>query len=479
MAPDSTARDGATATRDLSERDAFASTPLADVLDRASNATIARLTAGLSPAAISLAFLDWWVHLAPSPGKLMQVQDKAWRKWARLLRFAAQLALHWRDAPQCVGPLAQDHRFAAPAWCTPPWNVLHQAFLLQQQWWHVAGSGVRGVAPRHAAIVTFTLRQLLDMAAPPNFPATNPDVLDRTLRSFGMNLVQGALNLVDDLDRAAGGRPPAGTEAFRPGTALALTPGSVVFRNRLIELIQYAPATDSVHAQPLLIVPAWIMKFYILDLAPGRSLVEYLVARGFSVFIISWRNRGPQDRDLGMDEYRTLGLEAALDAILRIVPNQRVHAAGYCLGGTLLAIAAAAQARDGIDRLASLTLLAAQTDFTEAGELMLFVNPSQVSFLDDMMWQQGFLDTRQMAGAFQLLRSNDLVWSRMVRDYLMGERAPDAWLSQAERQDGSWWPAWAGWLAERSSGMAPPAMGVPDADPPALEAAPGRYVHDP
>ena len=222
------------------------------------------------------------------------------------------------------------------------------------------------------------------------------------------------------------------------GRDVAVTPGKVIYRNRLIELIQYAPATDKVRPEPVLIVPAWIMKYYILDLSPQNSLVKYLTEQGFTVFMISWKNPGPEDRDLGMDDYRDPRRDGR--ARRRRARSSRI---GRCTRSATasaercLSIAAAAMARDGDERLRSMTLFAAQTDFTEAGELMLFINESQLAFLEDMMWEQGFLDSRQMAGAFQLLRSNDLVWSRMVHEYLMGERRPMtdlmAWNADATR----------------------------------------------
>jgi polyhydroxyalkanoate synthase subunit PhaC len=404
------------------DRDSYAAKVLSDALDRSLRATLSRFTSGLSPAALGLAYWDWAIHLAASPGKQAQLAEKAVRKSFRLALQLSQCALDGGEP--CIEPLPQDHRFVSPAWRRWPYNLIYQGFLLNQQWWHGATTDVHGVTKQHENVVDFASRQILDMMSPSNFVPTNPEIIQRTFEHGGMNLVRGMLNFFEDVQRAETGKKPRAAEKFQIGRDVAVTPGKVIFRNRLIELIQYEPATDKVRPEPILIVPAWIMKYYILDLSPQNSLVKYLVGHGFTVFMISWRNPGAEERDLGLEDYRKLGVLAALDAIAATAPGRRAHAIGYCIGGTLLAIAAAAMAREGDDRLQSVTLFAAQTDFTEAGELMLFINESELAFLEDMMWEQGFLDARQMAGAFQLLRSNDLVWSRIVKDYLMGEREP-------------------------------------------------------
>ncbi|HMF35350.1 MAG TPA: alpha/beta fold hydrolase [Isosphaeraceae bacterium] len=392
-------------------------------LDRFVRSRIGRLSFGLSPAGLQLAYLDWLMHFVSSPGKQQDLVRKWLRKTLRLSLYAARASV-LPDTPPVVEPLPQDQRFASPAWSQWPFNLYYQSFLLFQQWAQNVTTGVRGVSTHDEQVVSFVGRQFLDMFAPTNFIATNPEVLGATCVQGGANLVRGAVNFVEDWWRAVLGLKPAGTEAFGVGKRVAVTPGKVIYRNRLIELIQYAPTTQDVQAEPVLIVPAWIMKYYILDLSPQNSLVKYLVDHGHTVFMISWKNPGPEDRDLGMDDYRTLGVMEALKAVATIVPGRKVHGVGYCVGGTILAITAAAMARDRDERLRSMTLFAAETDFTEPGELALFIDETEVTFLEDVMWDQGFLDFRQMGGAFQLLRSNDLIWSRLVHDYQLGERQP-------------------------------------------------------
>jgi polyhydroxyalkanoate synthase len=563
-------------------------------IDRLMHATMGRLTASVSPASLALAYYDWAIHLAQSPGKWSQLIEKAAHKSVRLAVYSAY-ASTGLPAEECVQPLPQDRRFNNPGWKCWPFNAIHQAFLLEQQWWHKATSGVGGVSKHHEQVVQFTTRQLLDMVSPVNFLMTNPEVLEAAAQEGGQNFMAGALNFLEDWERAFGGMPPKGAERFEPGKQVAVTAGRVVFRNRLMELIQYSPATRDVCAEPVLIVPAWIMKYYILDLSPHNSLVKYLVDRGHTVFMLSWHNPRAKDRDMGMADYLQLGVFDALDAVRTIVPDRRVNAVGYCLGGTLLAIAASFLAQRDDSILNSMTLFAAQTDFTEAGELRLFIDDSQLNYLEDIMWDQGFLDNRQMAGAFQLLRSHDLIWSRIVNQYLLGRQAPmtdllawnadatrmpyrmqseylrslflnndlfsgrykvqgrtvslsdirspmfvvateadhvapwhsvykinliadtnvtfllgsgghnagivsepghrgrhyrlshwlhggkyidaDNWYINTPAVEGSWWPVWADWLQEKSSGRAaPPSMGAPRHGLPPLEPAPGRYV---
>jgi polyhydroxyalkanoate synthase subunit PhaC len=410
----------------------------AEVLDRSLHYSLSRVTLGLSPMALAETYFDWLVHLSLSPGKQLQLWQKGLRKSTRLANHLAHsMAQFGHSAEPCICPLPQDKRFSAPDWHQWPFNVIHQSFLLQQQWWHNATTGIRGVSPEHERALEFGSRQLLDVFAPSNFLLTNPEILKRTQAEAGQNLARGFWNFVEDWERVANGRPPFGTEQFKVGEHIAATPGKVVFRNRLMELIQYVPLTAEVRPEPILIVPAWIMKYYILDLSPKNSLVRYLLEQGFTVFMISWKNPGLDERDLGMEDYHTLGPVAALDAISGILPDRKVHGVGYCLGGTLLATSAAAMARDDDERFKTMSFLAAQTDFTEAGELTLFISESQVAFLEDIMWEQGYLQGSQMAGAFQILRSNDLIWSRIIRNYFMGERQPVsdmmAWNADATR----------------------------------------------
>ena len=398
-------------------------------IDRMVHAGMGQFTSGISPASLALAYFDWALHLSQSPGKWKRLVEKAARKSVRLASYAARASRitpssefqHCTCEP-CIEPLPQDRRFRTPAWQRWPFNLIQQSFLLNQQWWHNATTGIGGVSAHHEAVVSFVARQLLDMVSPMNFVATNPDVLDATVREGGQNLLRGAMNFIEDWERTTGGKPPLGTEAFQPGRDVVITAGDVVYRNRLIELIQYSPATAEVHAEPVLIIPAWIMKYYILDLSPANSMVNYLVQRGHTVFMVSWHNPSAADRDLGMEDYLRMGVLEALNAVQTLVPHSKVNAVGYCLGGTLLAIAAAYLARKTDAQFNSITLMAAQTDFTEAGELKLFIDDSQLDYLEDIMWNQGYLNTRQMAGAFQLLRPNDLVWSIAVHGYLMGRR---------------------------------------------------------
>jgi polyhydroxyalkanoate synthase len=379
-------------------------------LDRMLHNWQSRFTAGHSPNTVALAMLDWAAHAANAPFETAALAKTAWKQWQRL----GQAAM---GGIPSAAPRPDDRRFSDPAWQQPPFTLLTQAVLLGEEFWESLVQAPPGLDPQNRRMVSFTVRQWLDMISPSNVPWLNPEVIAATRASGGRNLARGLGNLLRD--QQDGGK--AATAGFTVGGNLACTKGSVVFRNALIELIQYDPVTETVSAEPILIVPAWIMKYYILDLSPANSMVAWLVGQGHTVFMISWRNPDASMRDTSLDDYRTQGVMAAVDAVQAICGPAKIHATGYCLGGTLLTIAGAAMARDGDERLASLSLFAAQTDFSEAGELKLFITEDQLAFLNDMMQTQGFLTSEQMGGAFQMLRSNDLVWSHAIRDYLLGE----------------------------------------------------------
>lgn len=380
--------------------------------DRFLHTQEARLTSGLSLSSLWLACGDWAIHMANAPARRAALVAKAVDQWRRYFEAAA--------GAHVIDPAPQDRRFRSPLWQKPPYSLFYQGFLLAEEWWARASDAGPAVGHHNQQIVSFAARQWLDIFSPSNVPWLNPEVIEATAATGGRNFQIGFQSFLADFQEQLDGASSERRQ-FVLGKDLAATPGKVVLRNALIELIQYEPSTDTVRPEPVLIVPAWIMKYYILDLSPQDSLIRYLVGQGYTVFAISWRNPGPELREMGLDDYRQLGPMAALDAIKAICGDVAVHGCGYCLGGTLLSITAAAMARDQDHRLKSLTLFAAQTDFTEAGELQLFISEGQLSFLEDIMAVRGVLDSRQMAGAFEILRSNDLVWSRLISSYLLGK----------------------------------------------------------
>jgi len=387
-------------------------------LDRGVRAAVARLSGGVSTHAFIKAWTDWAHHMSQSPGRQLELFEHAQRSARKLATYAAEAK---RNAPPPYAPKSYDHRFKGPDWQKAPFHQFEQGFLAVQDWWDLATDQLRGLEPEDANRTRFMARQTLDLISPSNFPWLNPEIISETAKSGGKNLRDGAANFTHDFLKTISQTHDAPPEGFQIGKDLACTPGQVVFRNDLFELIQYAPQTKKVQAEPILFVPAWIMKYYILDLSPQNSMVNYLVGQGFTVFMISWCNPTADQAGLSLEDYRKRGVMTALDEINAIVPERQVHAVGYCLGGTILAIAAATMARENDTRLATITLMAAQVDFAEAGELLLFLDESQVAFLEDMMWDQGYLDRPQMARAFSTIRSEDLIYSRAVRRYFLGK----------------------------------------------------------
>ena len=413
----------------------------AKALDEMVHSQLSRSSMGLSPISLAMASADWAMHMMASPGRQMVLAQRA-----MALAQQAMLAASSPETDAKGDPVPDmDNRFGDPSWQQWPFVSLKEGFKASDAWLREA-TQVDGMSRHHSQVVNFFARQMMDSLAPSNWPATNPEVLKKARETGGESLRTGFKRLIEDVaeQRAAKNDTSAGADSLQPltfavGKDVAVTPGKVVYRNHLIELIQYTPTTAKGYPEPILIVPSCIMKYYILDLSPSNSMVRYLVSQGHTVFVVSWRNPDASDRDLKMQDYLRMGVMEALAAVKDRSKAPRVHTMGYCLGGTFLAIVAASLGRKsrGTDNrathqrrsqdlpdmpeLASVMLLAAQTDFSEPGEMGVFIDDDQLKTLRQKMDATGYLSGRAMASSFQFLNSRDLVWSRSTRRYLLGQ----------------------------------------------------------
>ena len=340
--------------------------------------------------------------------------------WTRTV--ASQLGEH---VEPLAAPEPGDNRFKDAEWSANPFfDYWKQAYLLTSRWTEQLVAETNGIDERTRQKAEFYLRQLTSAASPSNFPLTNPEVLRETLASSGENLVRGMTQLAADLDKSGTSLNISQTDlaAFDVGRNLAVTPGKVVFQNDIMQLIQYTPSTPEVSSVPILIVPPWINKFYILDLTAQKSFVRYLVGQGFTVFLVSWANPDEKLANKTFENYMREGILAAADAVSRATQIDKINVLGYCVGGTLLGTTLAWLAARGQDRFRSATFLAAQMDFSKAGDLLVFIDDAQLKSLDEMMAEQGVLDGSRMATVFNMLRPRDLIWPYIVNNYLLGKK---------------------------------------------------------
>jgi len=367
--------------------------------------------------------LELTTRLMADPAALVQAQLTLWQDYLRLWQSTSQRLLG-----QTVEPVAEperdDRRFRDPAWDDHAlFDFIKQSYLLTSRWLVNTVNQVDGIDDKTRQRIDFYTRQFVDAMAPSNFIATNPEVLRATLETGGENLLRGLNNLLGDLTRGNGKLAITMTdlEAFALGENLALTPGKVVFQTELMQLIQYAPSTEQVHQRPLLIIPPWINKYYILDLQPKNSFIKYAVDQGFTVFVISWVNPDQEHTQKTFEDYMVEGPLAALDAMQQATGEPEATVIGYCLGGTLLAATLAYLATKGDRRIKAATFFASLVDFADPGELGVFIDEEQLAAMDAMMAKHGYLDGRHMATTFNMLRANDLIWSFVINNYLLGK----------------------------------------------------------
>ena len=366
------------------------------------------------------AFSAFYANMLNDPGKLLEQQSKWWKDTMELYGYAARKMLGDEHAEPIV-PAGGDKRFKADDWQNHAmFDVVRQSYLLTSNWVYDLVDQTDGMEPKTVQKVQFYTRQFLDALSPTNFVMTNPEVLHTTLQHNGENLLKGLQHLEDDLKN--GMISMTDYQAFEVGKSLATTPGYVVYQNELMELIQYAPTTDEVHAVPILMIPAWINKFYVLDLQEKNSMIKWLTDQGYTVFTISWVNPDATLADKNFEDYMQLGVLAAMEVVAERCDIEAMHTVGYCLGGTLLATTLAwLHAKKKADHVVSATYLTTMIDFAEAGDLSVFVDEEQVQNMEMRMQQKGYLEGREMATTFNLLRSNDLIWSFVINNYLLGK----------------------------------------------------------
>jgi polyhydroxyalkanoate synthase subunit PhaC len=377
------------------------------------------------PLSIGAAFFEMTARLMADPAHLVQAQMSLWNDYMNLWQRTAQRFLGSNVEPM-IAPPAGDRRFRDKAWDdNTVFDFIKQSYLLTARWLQRTVHEIEGGDEHTARKIDFYTRQFVDAIAPSNFVLTNPEVLRTTIESRGENLLKGLKNLLDDLERGKGRLAirMTDTTAFRLGENIAATPGKIVYQNDLLQLIQYAPTTETVKRRPLLIIPPWINKYYILDLRPDNSFVHWAVAQGHTVFVISWVNPDERLAAKTFADYMLEGPLAALEAIGRATGEREANVIGYCLGGTLLAATLAFMAAKRDRRIKSATYFVTMVDFAEAGELSVFIDEEQLSALEERMNAKGYLEGRDMATTFNMLRANDLVWSFVVNNYLLG-RSP-------------------------------------------------------
>ena len=378
---------------------------------------------GLDPLNIGSAFLEMTGRLMANPTQLVQAQIGFWQDYLTLWQNTARRMMG-DDTPAVIAEDPRDRRFKDDAWReSEVFDFIRQSYLLSARYFQTVVNGVEGLDPKTAQKLDFYTRQFVDAMSPSNFLLTNPEVLRKTAETGGENLLKGLSHLLADLERGKGQLRIRMTDdsKFRVGENIAVTPGKVVHQNSLMQLIQYNPTTETVLKRPLVIFPPWINKFYILDLRPRNSFVRWATEQGHTVFVCSWVNPDERLAEKGFEDYMREGVYDALDAIEKATGEREVNAIGYCLGGTLLATTLAHMAARGDDRVKSATYFVTMTDFEEAGELGVFIDEEQLTALEEKMQRRGYLQGAEMATTFNMLRANDLIWSFVVNNYLLGQ----------------------------------------------------------